>query len=109
MTEEFCPYPGLRPFRFSDAKNFFGRDEIVHDVVQKLEKQGSVYLIGPSGSGKSSLAFAGVIPALHRGGFLSDARRWRVAVFRPSGGPIENLAACIFDSFYNLKLSLIHI
>ena len=103
MTEEFCPYPGLRPFKFSDAQNFFGRDEIIQDVVQKLEKQGSVYLIGPSGSGKSSLAFAGVIPALHRGGFLSNARRWRVAVFRPSGGPIKNLAASIFDSFYNLQ------
>ena len=64
------PYPGLRSFEAGDAGVFFGRDEAVGDVIKRLEdlemtSHGNLLaLIGPSGSGKSSLVKAGVLPRL---------------------------------------------
>lgn len=61
------PYVGLRPFQEADAANFFGRDALAATLVERLEESRFLALIGPSGSGKSSVVKAGLIPALRDG------------------------------------------
>ncbi|AWK12516.1 XRE family transcriptional regulator [Streptomyces spongiicola] len=58
------PYAGLRPFREQDAQWFFGREQLVEELVGRLARQRFVVLLGASGSGKSSLLRAGLAPAL---------------------------------------------
>lgn len=89
------PYPGLRPFVENEAEYFCGRDEQTAEILQRLYQEQCVAVLGGSGCGKSSIVRAGVIPALRlsqlrgRGGF------WRVAVTRPGGTPMENLARAL--------------
>ena len=59
-----CPYPGMAPFRREDARRFFGREDEIRELRQRLDEQSLILLMGPSGSGKSSLLSAGLIPAL---------------------------------------------
>jgi hypothetical protein len=86
------PYPGLRPFDTSEAHLFFGRDQQVLDLLDRLVRNRFVAVVGLSGAGKSSLVRAGLIPALHRGRMLEPGLRWRVATARPSGAPFRKLA-----------------
>jgi WD40 repeat protein len=93
------PYPGLRSFKAGEADLFFGREEQVDQLLEKLNDSHFIAVIGPSGCGKSSLVRAGLIPAL-KTGFLADAgARWRVVEMRPSNQPIHNLAQAIHNSF----------
>jgi energy-coupling factor transporter ATP-binding protein EcfA2 len=86
------PYPGLRPFRSDEADIFFGREEYVDHLLEKLGQNRFLAVMGPSGCGKSSLLQAGVIPALQTG-FLADAgAEWRIATMRPGNHPMERLA-----------------
>ncbi len=63
-----CPYPGMRPYSADDAANFYGRDAEINDLLARLRAgTREIYVIGPSGSGKSSLVAAGVLPRLARG------------------------------------------
>src|SRR5919109_1310311 len=88
-----APYVGLRPFNEDDALIFFGRDTHVHDLLVKLEqRQRFVAVVGPSGTGKSSLVRAGLIPALHRGALSSGGHRWDIFIFRPGDAPLLKLA-----------------
>jgi len=92
LTLTTYPYPGLRPFQRKESDIFFGREEQVDQILNKLERSRFVAVIGPSGCGKSSLVRAGVIPALE-GGFLSSAGfRWRTATIRPGRTPLRSLA-----------------
>lgn len=85
------PYPGLRPFMPSEWPIFFGRERMADEVITRLVKQGFVVVHGDSGSGKSSLIYAGVLPALAqqaaRGGL-----RWLTCHATPGDDPILNLA-----------------
>ncbi|MEZ4307721.1 MAG: protein kinase [Polyangiaceae bacterium] len=85
--EDENPYAGLSAFQERDAARFFGREALVEQVVARLSEQPVVALVGSSGAGKSSLARAGVIPALKRGG---DA--WEAFVLRPGTHPLSALA-----------------
>jgi hypothetical protein len=85
------PYPGLRPFDVGESHLFFGRDLQVAELVRRLERYRFVAVLGMSGSGKSSLVRAGLLPALERGGVWAAGRRWRRIVMQPSGAPFENL------------------
>jgi energy-coupling factor transporter ATP-binding protein EcfA2 len=86
------PFPGLRPFKIEESHLFFGREGQSDEVLLKLSKNRFVGVIGPSGSGKSSFIYCGVLPILY-GGFLTDASpNWEVIVTRPGAGPIDNLA-----------------
>jgi WD40 repeat protein len=85
-----CPYRGLAAFQPDDADRFFGRDELVADLVQRLDRDRILFVVGPSGSGKSSLVRAGLIPAL-RSGAIVGSERWSVALFSPRSNPTEEL------------------
>ncbi|GCD92168.1 BTAD domain-containing putative transcriptional regulator [Nocardioides sp. LS1] len=63
-----CPYQGLMPYDVDDADRFFGRADDVTACLGVLARSPVLALVGPSGSGKSSLLRAGVAPALHRDG-----------------------------------------
>lgn len=92
------PFPGLRPFDTGEKNLFFGRDGLSDTLLEKLEANRFVAVVGTSGSGKSSLVRAGLLPAL-RGGFMTDAGSgWRIALFRPINNPIHNLAIALSES-----------
>ena len=86
------PFPGLRPFKIEESHLFFGREGQSDEVLLKLSQHRFVGIIGPSGSGKSSFIYCGVLPILY-GGFLTGAStEWEVVVTRPGASPIQNLA-----------------
>jgi WD40 repeat protein len=85
-----CPYPGMVPFDTGDALHFFGRDKEIDDLERRLRHQTYLFVIGPSGSGKSSLVFAGLIPRLER-----QAGKWSVSVMRPGEHPRAALARAL--------------
>ncbi len=98
------PFPGLRPFKIEESHLFFGREGQSDEVLLKLSKSRFVGVIGPSGSGKSSFIYCGVLPILY-GGFLTDSSpNWEVIVTRPGSGPIDNLAESLLKTAkdYNL-------
>ncbi|HKS40211.1 MAG TPA: hypothetical protein VJX74_06320, partial [Blastocatellia bacterium] len=86
------PFPGLRPFEFDESYLFFGRNDQSERLIEKLSLTHFLAIVGTSGSGKSSLVRAGLLPALI-GGMMSEAGSvWRVALMRPGNDPIGNLA-----------------
>ena len=91
-----CPYPGLRSFERADAAWFHGRDRMVTDLLVRLAEQvrhgDPVVLVGASGSGKSSLLRAGLLPALDTG--EADGS-WPQLVCTPGADPIGALAAAL--------------
>ena len=82
------PYKGLRPFEEADAPDFFGRDQLVNEIVRRMAKSRFVAVVGPSGSGKSSAVHAGVIPHLRRAGAY-------VATMTPGARPMEELETAL--------------
>lgn len=89
-----CPYRGLEVFDEDHADFFFGRERDIQRVIEKLKDTRFLTVLGPSGSGKSSLVRAGVIPRLKRGA-LVDSQNWKVCVLRPGSDPNTVLAAKI--------------
>ncbi len=85
-----CPYPGMFPFKEANSDRFFGRDEEVKELIERLRLNPLIAVIGPSGSGKSSLVFAGLIPAL-RGSRLFGSGNWLVRTMRPGEKPLNTL------------------
>jgi hypothetical protein len=86
-----CPYPGMVPFRKEDARFFHGRDAEIQNLLTLVRQHHFLAVIGSSGSGKSSLITAGLLPR------LDDARSfprgtWRVLSLRPGTTPVEELA-----------------
>jgi WD40 repeat protein len=86
-----CPYKGLARFEPSDAAYFFGRERLAAELVARLVGTGLLGVIGPSGSGKSSLVRAGLLPALAEG-VLPGSQRWRQVIMRPGEHPMRELA-----------------
>src|SRR5215510_16262238 len=82
------PFPGLRPFRTDEEHLFFGRENQVDRMIDKLAAHRFLAVVGTSGSGKSSLVNCGLRPALHRGYMASAGARWRIVQFRPGDDPI---------------------
>ena len=83
------PYRGLLAFREADAANYFGREPDAADLLAAVQRQPLVAVVGPSGSGKSSLVYAGVVPPLRATDGL------RIADFRPRGRPFAELAQAL--------------
>jgi WD40 repeat protein/DNA-binding SARP family transcriptional activator len=90
------PYKGLRPFSQADAGDFFGREELVARLVRRLGPDAwrLLAVVGPSGSGKSSLVRAGLLPAL-RGGAAPGSEGWYVAELVPGADPVGELRAAL--------------
>ncbi len=86
-----CPYPGMVPFSEKQADVFFGRDKEIGDAIERLRQHPFLTVIGPSGSGKSSLVYAGVIPAL-RTSKRFGAGEWDVTILRPGAKPLTALS-----------------
>jgi hypothetical protein len=87
-----APYPGLRSFRRDEADIFFGRDEQICELVERLRSDRLLAIAGDSGCGKSSLVRAGLIPTLEAG-IMANARRWQFIDMRPGNRPVHNLAS----------------
>ena len=94
-----APYRGLLPFREQDAGLFFGRERFVEELVRKVGQRSAanvVAVIGRSGSGKSSIVYAGLFPALRCEKGLGDPSVWNIVHLRPYAEPLHQLAAA-FD------------
>ena len=91
-TRPARPYPGLRPFEQEEWSIFFGREQMIDEVIDRLAQDRLALIHGVSGSGKSSLVRAGVLPKLALQHQRHDAP-WLTCAMRPSGGPLWNLAA----------------
>src|SRR5215211_4622427 len=94
------PFQGLQYFDEKDADRFFGRETLTAQVVGRLASSSFLTVIGASGSGKSSVVRAGVIPALRRGERLADGSlpptdsgQWDIRILTPSAHPLDALAA----------------
>jgi len=100
LIEAKNPYKGLRAFQQADADDFFGRREMVNRILDRLAEDVNeadfLAVIGPSGSGKSSLVKAGVIPALRKGR-IKDSGNWFFAEMVPSENPLEELEAALLS------------
>jgi serine/threonine protein kinase/tetratricopeptide (TPR) repeat protein len=102
------PFRGLKVFDFEHAPIFFGRTKAIGEVLEALEEQRKVWrpfvlIVGSSGSGKSSLVRAGVLPQLIQPGTIEGIGLWRRAVTRPGGGGsggdcFDVLANALLDS-----------
>ena len=88
------PYVGLNAFQESDAEFFFGRESLAADLLERVQSSNFVTISGPSGSGKSSVARAGLFHSL-RSGQLERSDTWRLATMQPRGNPIEQLAVAM--------------
>ena len=88
-----CPYPGLIAFGPEQAGLFFGRDRESDEISRLVRQHGFLLVVGPSGSGKSSLVSAGVLPRLR----AADGDRWLVRTVRPGAGvsPLAYSAAAL--------------
>jgi len=89
------PFRGLRPFVCEDDHLFFGREQIVDQLLMRLRQTRFLSVIGSSGCGKSSLIQAGLIPSLYSGYMTQAGSSWRVAIMRPGADPIGNLARAL--------------
>ena len=98
LTEQILevsnPYKGLRPFLEADAEDFFGREDLTRQLLNRLSEtdQFSRFLavVGPSGSGKSSLVKAGLMPALRQGA-IPGSERWFIVSMTPGSRPLDEL------------------
>lgn len=90
-----CPYPGLAAFEQDHAEWFFGREEKIDELLSMLTRRmagtGPLIVAGPSGTGKSSLLRAGLVPAIGAGRFRGSPRR-PCPVFTPTAQPVRALA-----------------
>lgn len=102
-TNKANPYVGLRPFDTDESLLFFGRDDQTLELLQRLHEHSFVAVVGSSGSGKSSLLRAGLIPALAGGFLVNNNDRWKVAIMKPGQHPMYNMASAILN---NLKADI---
>lgn len=90
-----CPYIGLRPFEESESLFFHGRERHIEKILEQLRTQKFVMVTGASGDGKSSLVFAGLLPALRANLMAAPYPSWAIAAFRPEKKPLTNLATAL--------------
>lgn len=100
LFEAKNPYKGLRAFQQADASDFFGRSVMIERILDRLDEKTNesdfLAVIGPSGSGKSSLVKAGVIPAL-RAGRIDGSKNWFFAEMVPGQDPIVELEVALLS------------
>jgi WD40 repeat protein len=109
---ESHPFVGLRAFEEGEARLFFGRERETEELVQRLGTTPLIMVVGDSGSGKSSLVKAGLVPAF-RGGAMADLggdqpdpRSWHVVTMRPRGSPFAGLTEAVVEAAQRAERSL---
>ena len=95
------PYKGLAAFGVADAANYFGREQMAQVLVERIGNEPLMALIGPSGSGKSSVIYAGLASALSAGSQVAPDKpnlpsaRWQIVSMRPGAMPLQSLAEAL--------------
>ncbi|MGC1952887.1 MAG: toll/interleukin-1 receptor domain-containing protein, partial [Gammaproteobacteria bacterium] len=97
LRARVCPYRGLQVFREQDARFFFGRDAFVKDLLGLVDRDhhSLVAVVGNSGSGKSSVVQAGLLPSLRQ---RRASAVWEIAVMEPGDKPLHALAGALLPS-----------
>ena len=93
------PYKGLRAFHEPDSADFFGRELLTRRLVERLAENGAarfLCVVGPSGSGKSSVVRAGLVPAIRRG-VIPGSDRWYVVDLIPGAHPLRELETALLS------------
>jgi WD40 repeat protein/transcriptional regulator with XRE-family HTH domain len=110
VAELANPYKGLHAFAEADAADFFGRDTLIQALLGHMSETDDLSrflaVVGPSGSGKSSVVKAGLIPALRRGG-LPGSEQWFIVEMMPGPHPLEELEAALLRIAVNPPESLL--
>jgi ABC-type multidrug transport system fused ATPase/permease subunit len=89
---DICPYRGLLKFREEDAPFFFGREKFAERLLEAVSRQSFVAVVGASGSGKSSVVQAGLIPRLRR---IGAGLVWDMVSLVPGNRPLGSLAEAL--------------
>lgn len=101
LPNELCPYRGLDAFRSQDRHLFYGRQRLIEFLLNRLKDgQRLVAVMGPSGSGKSSLVLAGLYPFL-QDGELAGSEHWRYLRMTPGSDPLASLAQLLQPPGFN--------
>ncbi|MDX1991445.1 MAG: protein kinase [bacterium] len=110
MPDPENPYKGLRAFQQADAADFFGRAKLVERLLDRMNEADEfasfLAVVGPSGSGKSSVVKAGVIPALQKGALIGSDD-WFIVEMVPGIDPMEELEAALLRIAVNPPASLL--
>ena len=96
--EAKSPYKGLQFFEEADAPLFFGREQLAAELVDHLRQHHFLAVVGASGSGKSSVVRAGVVPSVRGGAIVADDKSsadWLIHVITPGDEPLKALAASL--------------
>ena len=97
-TDETPPFKGLQFFDEVDAALFFGREALTAVLLDHLKQHRFLAVVGASGSGKSSIVRAGLLPALRHGGVTANGRtsdQWPIHLITPGDEPLKALAAAL--------------
>ncbi|MFZ4664838.1 MAG: hypothetical protein ACOYME_00235 [Prochlorotrichaceae cyanobacterium] len=97
--EEVCPYKGLSYFdcNTEDPQHFFGREDLTQDLLDRIQHQSFLPILGASGCGKSSVLRAGLVYQLQEGRLLPGSDTWQLRVIQPGSHPLLNLAFAFLD------------
>ena len=96
LKRRFNPYIAGAPVMQNHL--FFGRDDQIYELLSRLRRRRFTAVVGSSGTGKSSLVRAGLLPALESGFMVEEPGGWRIAVMRPGENPIAALAAALIEA-----------
>lgn len=112
LPEPENPYKGLRAFGEADTLDFYGREALTQQLLARMAEGGDLSrflaVVGPSGSGKSSVVKAGLMPALRRGG-LPGSENWFIVDLIPGPHPFEELEAALLRITTNPPVGALHV
>lgn len=98
LSQPQNPYKGLHAFQITDARDFFGREDIIRKLVDRMQEPAAyarfLAVVGPSGSGKSSIVRAGLIPTLWKGA-IPGSQKWFIVDLIPGRHPLDKLETAL--------------